>query len=303
MPIGYAMMNLSHLAIFHAVAKERSISRGAERLLVSQPAVSKQLSQFERSLETRLVDRLPRGIRLTEAGEVLAAFAERIFSLELEAANALKELHGLRRGRLRIGASTTIGVYLLPEPFVRFRRENPDIDTSLDVIGSRAVEYRLIGGEIDIGFTESFSGTKELNAVTFRNDELVAIVARGHALLRKRRVTPKRFCAEPFIVRETGSESRSFVETALTKQGLTVRPVMSLASTEAIKRAVAAGIGVAIVSRNAIELEIEAGRLSVVRLVGLSIRRPLYVIRRQNADISRAADTFLKLLRAEENNR
>jgi DNA-binding transcriptional LysR family regulator len=131
-------MNLNHLAIFHSVAKAESISRGADRLMISQPAVSKQLSQFERSLGVRLLDRIPRGVRLTEAGRVLSEYAARLFAIESEAETALGELAGLRRGRLRLGASTTIGVYLLPEIFVRFRTDYPLIHASLDVIGSRA---------------------------------------------------------------------------------------------------------------------------------------------------------------------
>src|SRR5437868_6918270 len=111
-------MNLGHLAIFRAVAEEKSVSRGAERLMVSQPAVSKQLAQLERSLGVRLLDRHPRGVRITAAGEVLLTYARRIFAAEAEAEAAIEELRGLRRGRLRVGASTTIGVYLLPEVFV-----------------------------------------------------------------------------------------------------------------------------------------------------------------------------------------
>src|SRR5580704_9534096 len=105
-------INLGHLAVFHAVAEEKSVSRGAERLMVSQPAVSKQVQLLERSVGTALLERQPRGIRLTEAGELLAGYARRIFALEAEAVRALDELRGLQRGRLAIGASTTIGIYL-----------------------------------------------------------------------------------------------------------------------------------------------------------------------------------------------
>jgi DNA-binding transcriptional LysR family regulator len=290
-------MNLNHLAIFRAIAAERSISRGAERLMISQPAVSKQLGQFERSLGVKLVDRLPRGIRLTESGEVLIGYAERLFAIEGEAENAVLELRGLRRGRLRIGASTTLGVYLLPEPFVRFRKANPQITATLEVIGSPAVERGLLKGELDLGFTESFSGHKDLTATVLGSDQLVPIAPPGHPLARKRRVSPKQFCQEPFVIRETGSETKSFVERALAEKGISIRPVMTLPTTEAIKRAVAAGIGVAIVSRMSIDLELTARRIAIVRAPGLSIRRPIYRIQDARSQLSPAANGFIELLK------
>jgi DNA-binding transcriptional LysR family regulator len=290
-------MNLNHLAIFHAVALERNVSRGAGRLMISQPAASKQLLQLERSLGVKLFDRVPKGVRLTEAGELLARYAARLFAIEAEAESAIQELRGLRRGRLRLGASTTLGVYLLPDVFVRFRRNYPDIHASLEVIGSAAVERRLLDGDLDLGFVESFSGDERLAAVAFQADELVPIAPPGHPVARKRRVTPEQFCAEPFVVRDTGSETKSFVERALADKGLTVRPVMSLGTTEAIKRAVASGIGVGIVSRLSIGLELETRRLAVLKVPGLVISRPLYHVVRKGSDRSAATSEFLKLLR------
>jgi DNA-binding transcriptional LysR family regulator len=289
-------MNLNHLAIFHAVAQTGSVSRGADRLMISQPAVSKQLSQLERSLGTRLLDRGSRGVRLTEAGQLLNDYAGRIFGLESEAESALSELAGLRRGRLRLGASTTIGVYLLPEIFVRFRTDLPLIRTSLEVVGSALVEQRLLSGDLDLGFTEAFSGSELLEARIFRTDELVPIASPAHPLARKRSVSPEQFCAEPFVVRDTGSETKSFVERELARKSISVSAVMSLGSTEAIKRAVAAGIGVAIVSRLSIALELETGRLAIVPVRGLSLRRSLYSIRQKRSQPAPAATAFLKLM-------
>jgi DNA-binding transcriptional LysR family regulator len=289
-------MNLNHLAIFHAVAQERNVSRGAGRLMISQPAASKQLLQLERALGVKLFDRVPKGVRLTEAGELLAGYAARLFAIEAEAEAAMQDLRGLRRGRLRIGASTTLGVYLLPDAFVRFRRAFPQVRSTLEVIGSAAVERRLLEGDLDLGFIESFSGDERLKAVAFHTDQLVPIAPPGHPLARKRRVTPEQFCAEPFVVRDTGSETKSFVERALASKGLTIHPVISLGSTEAIKRAVASGLGVAIVSKLSIGLELETRRLAVLNVAGLSVRRPLYHVVRAGSDPSKAVMEFLKRL-------
>lgn len=289
-------MNLGHLSIFRAVAEEGSVSRGAQRLMISQPAVSKQLAHFERSLGVRLLERLPRGVRLTDAGEVLLDFARRISALEEQAHNALDELRGLRRGRLRLGASPTAGVYLLPDVLVRFRRKYPEIQTSLDVERSSVIEQGLLDGGLDLGITEMFSGSSQVEANVFRHDELVPIASPRHGLARKRQVTAAAFCREPFVVRDTGSETKSFVERALAARGIEVIPALSLGSTEAIKRAVAGGMGVAIVSRLSIGLELQTKRLVEVRVTGLKIRRPLYLLRRAATRPSRATEAFIDLL-------
>ena len=292
-------MNLAHLSIFRAVAEEGSVSRGADRLMVSQPAVSKQLAQFERSLGVRLLDRLPRGVRLTQAGELLLVYAQRIFSIEEQARVAIDELRGLKRGQLRIGASPTTGTYLLPDVLVSFRRAFPQIQTRLGISRSADVERQLLNGELDLGITETFSGEQQVQATVFRTDELVPIASRTHPLARKRRVPAAVFCRERFIVRDTGSETKSFVERALDAKGLTIKPAYSLGSTEAIKCAVAAGLGVAIVSRLAIGLEVQARRLAAVRVTGLTIRRPLYLLRVRGTQPSKATEAFIKLLRSE----
>src|SRR5688572_28144701 len=147
-------LNLHHLALFLAVAEERSVSRGSERLLVSQPAVSKQLKQLERALGAPLFDRTPRGVRATQAGQLLSGYARRIFGLADEAEQALAELRGLRRGFLSVAAGTTIGVYLLPEVFVRFRQSHPGVRIDLEIEGSERVQQRLLEGAVELGLTE-----------------------------------------------------------------------------------------------------------------------------------------------------
>jgi DNA-binding transcriptional LysR family regulator len=273
------------------------MSRGASSLMISQPAVSKQIGQLEMALRVRLLDRRPRGVALTEAGQVLLTYATRLFAVEAEAETAMEELRGLRRGRLRLGASTTLGVYLLPELFVHFRQAFPQIQLSLEVAGSAIIERRLADNELDLGFTEAFSGSPDITAEVLRMDDLVPIAAPHHPLARRRRISAEEFCRQPFVVRQTGSDTKSFVEQILTDKGLAIRPVMSLGTTEAIKRAVAAGIGVAIVSRLSISLELEVRRLAILPVTGLAIRRPLYALSRRSSEPSASALTFLALFK------
>ena len=291
-------MNLNHLAIFQAVADAGNITAGAERLHISQPAASKQLQELECSLGVALFERLPRGVRLTEAGELLASYARRLFALEAEAEMALAELKGLERGRLSIGASVTIGSYLLPQILARFHGSYPGLNLSVEIANTKIIQKQLLDGALDIGLTEGQISFAEIEASEFRQDELVAIAAPNHSLAGSGEpVTINRLCEEPFVVREPGSGTRLALDGALAERHLTIRPVMSFGNIEAIKRAVAAGIGVAFVSALTIDLEVAAGSLAVVELADFTLRRPFHIVSVRNRHRSRAAQAFVASLR------
>jgi len=291
-------MNRNHLALFHAVAQAGGISRGAERLHVSQPAVSKQIKELEDALGIHLLERLPRGSRLTDGGKLLAQYVQRMAVVEEETARAIEEFRGLKRGRLAVGASTTIGAYLLPQVFGEFHRQHPDIELQLEIANTETIQNQLMEGSIEVGLTEGLMEAEHLDSEVFHEDELVAIAPRGHPLLKQKRITARELCREPFILREAGSGTRAVVERALGKRGLTVKPVLSLASPEAIKRAVIAGVGVAIVSRLAISCELQIGSLAVIPVKDLVIRRPLHLQKLRSKNPSPAVSQFLRLLHA-----
>ena len=289
-------MNSHHLSAFYAVARELSFSRGAERLMVSQPAVSQQVRSLEASLGLKLFDRLPKGIRLTEAGELLVDYAGRIDALEREAEAALAELRGVERGRLVVGASFSIAAYLLPEVLGEFRRRWPKVELRLEVARSGAIARRVSDLTLDVGLTSAPVGSEDLEE-PFHQDRIVAIVSAGHALLRRGRVNAERFCREPLLVREAGSGTRAVVERALAERGLAWRPYLELGSTEVVKGAVAAGVGVAFISNFAATTDVAAGRLAVVAVDGLELRRALYLVRVRGKQQKPAASAFLDLLR------
>lgn len=295
-------MNLNHLAIFHAVAQEQNISRGAERLHISQPAASKQLGELERSLGTHLFDRLPRGVRLTQAGALLFDYSRRLFALEAEAETALAELRGLERGHLAIGASLTIGDYLLPALLAAFGQSHPHLSISLEIANTEVIQARLHLGTLDIGLTEGFADDPTLQVHVFGHDTLVAIARPDHPLAlsaqRGEPVLPSQFTETPFVAREAGSGTRAVVEQEFARLGLSLTPRLSLGSIEAVKRAVAAGAGMAIVSALAVQAEREAGTLAVVPLEGLAMRRPLHRLGLRGKHQSRAARAFAEALRA-----
>jgi len=289
-------MNYNHLMIFLAVAEEGGISRGAERLYISQPAVSKQLGLLEASLGLTLLERTPKGTRLTEAGRVLAGYARRLSGLEGEAAAAMAELRGTERGTLTLGASLTVGAYLLPSLLADYARRYPKIVLSLQIANTETIQSRLREGMLDMALTEGFADDPELTAEVFAHDALVAVAPPGHPLLADAPISAARFVQEPLILRESGSGTRAVVEQAFWEKGLTAVPRLSLGSTEAIKGAVAAGAGLAMVSRLAVSLELETGRLALLPLSDLTLRRPLHRLTRRTVPPPRALAAFLALL-------
>ncbi|MGH9393642.1 MAG: LysR substrate-binding domain-containing protein, partial [Terriglobales bacterium] len=230
-------MNLNHLRLFAAAAEAGSISRAAERLRLSQPALSKQISELEAALGARLLEREARGVRATAAGTALAGYARQIFGLEQEAERTLAELRDVRRGRLRLGASMTIGVYLLPRMLAASRRQWPGLQIEVEIENTDTIQQALVEHRLDLGLTEGpgrWDG--ELEERVFRQDELVVIAAgRGRA-----RATLHQLAAEAWVMREPGSGTRAVVERALAERGLEVKPAWTFNNPEAIKRAVMA---------------------------------------------------------------
>jgi DNA-binding transcriptional LysR family regulator len=290
-------MNLNHLAIFDAVAQTGSMTLGAERLDISQPAVSKQVQDLERAVRVQLFERIGRRVRLSQAGEVLADYARRLFALSREAEEAIADVRAVGRGRLVVGASTTIGAYLLPGVVAAFWRRYPKIELLVEIENTEQIHRRLAELEFDVGLTEGFVEREELEAEVFHRDELVVIAAPGHRLAGKRRVLLTALHKEPFILRELGSGTRAVEERTLSRLKLPVRVVMALGSTEAIKRVVAEGVGLAIVSRLAVAAEVASGSLAVLPVAGLRIERPLYLVRRKGRRDGPALQAFCGVLR------
>ncbi len=289
-------MNLNHLAIFQAVAEAGSIGGGAARLHISQPAVSKQLKDFESVLGLPLFDRLPKGVRLTAAGEQLLVYARRISATENAAEQALVEIRDLHAGKLAIGASTTIGNYLLPALLAEYRRTRTGIEIVLEIANTELIQRKLLDNALDLGLTEGFVDSTELHAEVFAMDQIVVIAAPDHPLAKRTDLTLQQLCHEPCVLREPGSGTRSVIEHMLTQRGLQHAAAMSLGSTEAIKRAVAAGAGISLVSRLAVSSELAAKTLVLLPVEDLQLERPLHKLSLLNKQPSRAVQAFTELL-------
>jgi len=289
-------LNLHHLRVFAAVAEQGGFSRAAATLHLSQPAVSKAVRELERQVGITLIDRSARTPRLTEGGEALYARARELFGVERVAEDELRGIRGLERGTLRVGASTTIATYLLPAILGRFHAAHPQVALRVASANTRSIARRLLEGRLDIALVEGPVRHARLEPRAWRDDELVVIAPPMHPLARKRRVRAAALAAEPFIVRERGSGTRTVVERALAARGLAPRQAMQLGSTEVIKQAVAAGLGLAIVSRAAAADQLALGRIALVRVVDLTIERTFLQLRLRGRGTSAAASAFERML-------
>lgn len=289
-------LNLHHLRVFTAVAEHGGFSRAAVALRLSQPAVSKSVQELERQVGLALFDRVGRSPKLTDAGESLLVRARELFGVARMAEEELAALRGLERGILRVGASTTVATYFLPAILARFHAQHPGVRLRVLSANTRAVAHKLLEGRLDIALVEGPVHHERISVVPWREDELVVIAPASHPLLRKRRVVPLDFADEPFILREPGSGTRQVAESELARYGVHPTASMQLGSTEAIKQAVASGLGLAVVSKASAADQLALGYIAVVRLRGVTFRRELSELQLIGRRPSVSAAAFRTLL-------
>lgn len=288
-------LDLHKLRVFAAVAEPEHYSRAAETLGISQPALSAHVHDLERYLGVALFERAGRGVRLTDAGRLVRGYARQILALAGELTEAVDDLGALRRGQLRLGASTTVGDYLLPAALAAFRQAYPAVQVAVEIANTGRVVDRLRHGEIHLGLIGEPVADPDLVVEPYRDDELVLIVPPGHRWSGGT-VPQAELAGEPLIAREPGSATREVVEAALAAAGVRLPIGFELGGTEAVKGAVAAGLGVAFVSACAVQQELASGRLARAEVAGLQIRRQFQVARRRGRPLTAAEAAFLELL-------
>jgi molybdate transport repressor ModE-like protein len=291
-------LNLHLLRIFHAVAEQRSFSRAAEALFISQPAVSKGVGELERQLGMPLVERAPEGtrgrkLRLSEAGEALLEHARGIFALEAAAVQDLRARAGLARGHLTLGASTTVAAYWLPPYLAALARQHASIELSLRVGNTEAIASAVIECAVDLGVVEGAVSDARIAATHWRDDPLHVAVPPGSALLRRRPPGAAELSAQTWLLRERGSGTRAVAEELLREHRITPARQIELGSNEGIARAVAAGLGIALLPvRTTRDLVALKALASVELRSPVALLRPLYLLQlkdRRPSPLVRAA--------------
>ncbi|MDX3282738.1 LysR family transcriptional regulator [Streptomyces scabiei] len=274
--LAHRVPDLGALELLLAVARLGSLGRAARELGITQPAASSRIRSMERQLGVALVDRSPRGSRLTDAGALVTDWARRI----VEAAEAFdagaQALRDRRDSRLRVAASMTIAEYLLPGWLLALRAARPDTAVSLLAGNSTVVAERLLADEADLGFVEGPTVPAGLDAAVIAHDHLIVVTAPGHPWARRRKpVEAAELAATPLILREKGSGTRQVLEGAL---GSLARPLIELSSTTAVKSSALSGAGPAVLSELALGEELSARRLVPIPVHGVHLRRSLRAV-------------------------
>ncbi|MEW1718921.1 LysR family transcriptional regulator [Streptomyces sp. NPDC093109] len=278
-PLSHRVPDLGALELLLAVARLGSLGRAARETGISQPAASSRIRSMERQLGVALVDRSPRGSRLTDAGTLVTDWARRV----VEAAEAFdagaQALRGRRDSRLRVAASMTIAEYLLPRWLIALRRERPDTAVSLHAGNSVAVAERLLAHEADLGFVEGLATPEGLDSAVIGHDRLLVVTAPSHPWARRRTpLDPAELARTPLILREPGSGTRQVLDAGLTPYGGLAEPLLELASTTALKAAAVSGAGPCVLSELAVVDELAAHRLVSVPVAGMRLRRDLRAV-------------------------
>jgi DNA-binding transcriptional LysR family regulator len=294
-------VTLHQLRIFLAVARHRNYTHAAEELYLSQSSVSAQVHELERLVGLSLVEQVGKRLMLTQAGQVLEAHARGVLAAVDEAADALARLQRVETGRLLVAASTTVGSYVLPKVLGTFHARYPGVEVMLEVKNSEEVCEDVRQGRTELGLIESpvEQVGDDLQLSPYRDDVLVVIVPPWHPWAGLGEVPITALAEVTLLWREPGSGTRSIVEAALQEAGIRPRVIMQLGSTEAIKQAVAANVGVSVLSQAAVSAEVTAGWLVTLHFSGVALQRTFHLVKRRAEHISPIVEAFLRLLLGE----
>ena len=291
---------LQQLRIFKAIASEKSFTQAAEILFLSQPSLSKQIKSLENHLGISLLNRVNNKISLTEAGIVFLQYSDRILALCEESCRALNDLKDGERGNLKVGASQTIGAYLMPRLLTLFSKSYPQINLNIDVdstriiakkVAEQMIDIAIVGGDIPLGLK------KNLEIEEFVEDELILILPKSHPFARKRKkkISKEDLYHLNFITLNSNSTIHKFINNILIQNNIQTKQfniIMELNSIEAIKTAVSLGLGAAFVSSSAIEKEIELKTVEIITIENIKITRTLSIITNTDSHRSKAFDFF-----------
>nr|YP_009497767.1 rubisco operon transcription regulator [Acanthoceras zachariasii]AWT40480.1 rubisco operon transcription regulator [Acanthoceras zachariasii] len=291
---------LQQLRILKAVASEKSFTKASETLFLSQPSLSKQIQILENRLGILLLNRENNTISLTESGKVFLQYSERILALCEESCRALNDVKNGDRGNLTVGASQTIGTYLMPRVLALFAQHYPQINIKVQVDSTRIIAKNVVNREIDIalvGGDVPEELKKNLQIENFVEDELILIIPKSHpfALKKQKKINKDDLYHLNFITLNSTSTIRKFIDNILIQNDIETKQfniVMQLNSIEGIKTAVSLGLGAAFVSSSAIEKEIELKRVEILTIENIKITRTLSIITSKEIDRSKAVEFF-----------
>ncbi|MBI5565069.1 MAG: LysR family transcriptional regulator [Chloroflexi bacterium] len=288
-------MQLSELRIFITAAEELNFSRTAERLHLSQSAVSQNIQSLERVFAVELFVRQGRSVRLSEAGQALLPLAQEVVNAVGRMSEVMNGIEGQVAGELIIGCSTTSGKYLLPNLVAAFRKDYPLVRLGIKIMSRDEVINRLIDGRLGLGVTSQKVEQRDLDYVPFFEDRVILIVSAQHRWAAYGRALPADLVDEPMILREDKAGTMQVLLEGLAQHGITLdmlNPIMEIGNAEAIEMAVEENLGIAFVAELAAARGLALGRVKKVDVQGLDLRRTIYIARNTRVPLSRTQDRF-----------
>jgi DNA-binding transcriptional LysR family regulator len=295
-------MDLRQLEVFAKVYELRSFSKAGQALFLTQPTVSERISLLEGELSVRLFDRGGRETTPTRAGDLLFGYAKRILGLHAETKRAMDQFVGKIAGELALGGSTIPGEYILPALIGRFKEKHPEISISLLIRDTQGILDLVMEGRVEFGVVGAKINQRSLEYAPLLPDDLVLVVPSNHPWNGTQSVTLDALKEVPLVIREKGSGTRHFLEEALREAGVeleSLKVVGVMGSTQAIKEAVKAGVGLSVISKRAVKEECAHGLLWCVKIEGLKAVRHFYVVTHKERTRSPLAEAFLTFLHSE----
>lgn len=289
-------ITLRQLEIFEKVAKNGNVTLASTQLMLTQSAVSMAIAELERLAGAPLFERQGRRLLLNDRGRQILPDARDVLMKVGMIEQFLDESVGELRGALNVGASTTIGNYILPSVVGEFSRIYPNAKALLTVGNAQQIETAVKDGELDLGLIEGIPHIKALNATSWRHDELIVVVGKGHEWAHREKASFKMLQGASWIMREPGSGTREIFEEAMNKKGVSFSIAFELGHTEAIKKAAEAGLGVGCLSRMAVQRELDNGWLVEIGSP-LDLQRTLVILTRNSGHLTTLLKAFLALLK------
>jgi len=289
-------MNLNQLKIFYLSAKLGSLSAAARALNITQPAVTKGIQRLQEYYEIKLTNRFGKKLALTDAGDALYEIAEKIFELEKNAEESIRDFQQRKKGHIRIHASESFGAYYLPSIIGPFSKSNPNIRISINILPNEQVVENVAGLNNDLGFISYPIEHKKVLIREILEDRLVIIVPPDHAFARKKYLAPRDLNGQNMIIHEKGSTPQRVIDEFIKKNKISIFIPMELSSNRAVKKAVEDGTGIALISRNVASEEIQMGRLIAIPLSGRAIKRKFYLVHHKDKYISESLGRLIEMV-------
>ncbi|NMC33497.1 MAG: LysR family transcriptional regulator [Veillonellaceae bacterium] len=288
-------MTFRHLKIFITVADTGSMTAAAKVLYIAQPTVSQAVSDLEEYYGVKLFDRLAKRLYLTDKGTQLLSYARHLISLMNEMEQVMKNPDKV--GVIKVGASLTIGAYLLPQLVRRFKRQYPFLQVRATTKNTLDIERLLLQNAIDFAIVEGVVHTPDIVATPFMDDKLLLVCGKAHPLYQTGPLLPADLANLQFIVREQGSGTRELFENMMATQEIKWQLAWECNGSDVLKNAAVKGVGVAVISQRLVERELAAGDLSIVRVAGLDLKRKFSIVHHKNKFLTEPMKAFIALCR------